>query len=163
MTLLHRAKKDQNDCGVNWGGTSKGLEPNLAVEMLNTATDDNFAVTTGPDLKGEALREDLTVIFSSFMKTLRQFKCVPTFGGSLSIHIFMLLFRLIADSSVLTSDFTWECKTAIEIGRPFDKMQNGAPVTSSPACSKSISVGWPVSPVQVPVSCRLCFKVNAKQ
>ena len=31
---------------MNWGGSSKGMEPNLAVEMLNTVKDDNFAVTT---------------------------------------------------------------------------------------------------------------------
>ena len=48
MTLLHLAKKNQkkHDCRVNWGGSSKGMEPNLAVEMLNTVKDDNFAVTT---------------------------------------------------------------------------------------------------------------------
>ena len=31
---------------MNWGGSSKGMEPDLAVEMLNTVKDDNFAVTT---------------------------------------------------------------------------------------------------------------------
>ena len=51
-----------------------------------------------------------------------RFKCVPMFHGSLSIHIFMLLFRLIADSLVFMSDVTRECKTAIEIGRPFEGM-----------------------------------------
>ena len=56
------------------------------------------------------------------MTTSCRFKCVPTFRGSLSIHIFMLLFRLIADSSVFMSDVTRECKTAIEIGRPFEEM-----------------------------------------
>ena len=56
------------------------------------------------------------------MTTSRRFKCVPTFCGSLSIHIFMLLFRVIADSSVFTSDVTRECKTTIEIGRPFEEM-----------------------------------------
>ena len=56
------------------------------------------------------------------MTTSRRFKCVPTFRGSLSIHIFLLLFRLIADSSVFTSDVTRECKTTIEIGRPFEDM-----------------------------------------
>ena len=35
------------------------------------------------------------------------------FCGLLSIHIFMLLFRFL-------SDFTQKCKTAIEIGKPFD-------------------------------------------
>ena len=45
---MHLAKKNQKkyDCRVNWGGSSKGMEPNLAVEMLNTVKDDNFAVTT---------------------------------------------------------------------------------------------------------------------
>ena len=56
------------------------------------------------------------------MTTLRRCKCVPTFCGSLSIHIFMLLFRLIADSSVFTLDVTREHKTTIEIGRPFEEM-----------------------------------------
>ena len=56
------------------------------------------------------------------MTTSHRFKCVPTFCGSLSIHIFMLLFRLIADSSVFTSDVTRECKTTIEIGGPFEEM-----------------------------------------
>ena len=56
------------------------------------------------------------------MTTSRRFKCVPTFRGSFSIHIFMLLFRLIADSSVFTSDVTRECKTTIEIGRSFKEM-----------------------------------------
>ena len=47
----------------------------------------------------------------------------PRFVGHLnSIHIFMLLFRLIADSLVFTLDVTRECKKAIEIGRPFEKM-----------------------------------------
>ena len=54
--------------------------------------------------------------------TSRRFKCVPTFRGSLSIHIFMLLFRFIAESSVFSSDFPRECKTAIEIGAPFEEM-----------------------------------------
>lgn len=58
----------------------------------------------------------------TIMRNSRRFKCAPTFGGSLSIHMFTLLFRLIADSSVFTSDFTWECMNAIETGRPFDKM-----------------------------------------
>ena len=57
-----------------------------------------------------------------YMTTSCQFKCVRTFHGSLSIHIFMLLFRLIADSSVFMSDVTRKCKTAIEIGRPFEGM-----------------------------------------
>ena len=35
------------------------------------------------------------------------------FCGLLSIHILMLLFRFL-------SDFTRKCKTAIEIGMPFD-------------------------------------------
>ena len=56
------------------------------------------------------------------MTTSFRFKCVPTFFGSLSIHIFMLSFRLIADSSVFMSDVTRECKTAIEIGRLFEGM-----------------------------------------
>ena len=34
----------------------------------------------------------------------------------------MLLFRFIAESSVFSSDFTRECKTAIEIGAPFEEM-----------------------------------------
>ena len=55
----------------------------------------------------------------TIMRNSRRFKCAPTFGGSLSIHMFTLLFRLIADSSVFTSDFTWECMNAIETGRPF--------------------------------------------
>ena len=48
MTLLHLAKKNRkkHDCRVNWGGSSKGMEADLAVEMLNTVKDDNFAVTT---------------------------------------------------------------------------------------------------------------------
>ena len=46
----------------------------------------------------------------------------PTFRGSLSIHIFMLLFRFIAESSVFSSDFTRESNTAIEIGAPFEEM-----------------------------------------
>ena len=37
------------------------------------------------------------------------------FCGLLSIHIFMLLFRFL-------SDFTRKCKTAIEIGKPFDNI-----------------------------------------
>ena len=49
-------------------------------------------------------------------------KCRPTKCGLLSIHIFMLLFRLIADSSVFPSDFARECKNTLEIGIPFDKM-----------------------------------------
>ena len=49
-------------------------------------------------------------------------KCRPTKCGSLSIHIFMLLFRLIANSSVFPSDFARECKNTLEIGIPFDKM-----------------------------------------
>ena len=57
-----------------------------------------------------------------FITTSHQFKCVSTFRGSLSIHIFMLLFRFIAESSVFSSDFTRECKTAIEIGAPFEEM-----------------------------------------
>ena len=56
------------------------------------------------------------------MTTSCRFKCVPTFRGSLSIHIFMLLFRLIADSSVFMSDVMRERKTSIEIGRPFEGM-----------------------------------------
>ena len=47
--------------------------------------------------------------------TSRWFKCVPTFHGSLSIHIFMLLFRFLWD-------FTWKCEIAIEIRMPFDDM-----------------------------------------
>ena len=42
--LPKRTKK--HDCRVNWGGSSKGMEQDLAVEMLNTVKDDNFAVTT---------------------------------------------------------------------------------------------------------------------
>ena len=34
----------------------------------------------------------------------------------------MLLFRFIAESSVFSSDFIRECKTAIEIGAPFEEM-----------------------------------------
>ena len=34
----------------------------------------------------------------------------------------MLLFRLIADTSVFPSDLAQECKNSIEIGIPFDKM-----------------------------------------
>ena len=56
------------------------------------------------------------------MTTSCRFKCVPAFPGSLSIHIFILLFRFIADSSVFMSDVTQECKTATEIGRPFEGM-----------------------------------------
>ena len=59
---------------------------------------------------------------TSYITTSRRFKCVPTFRGSLSIHIFMLLFRFIAESSLFSSDFTRECKTAIEIGAPFEEM-----------------------------------------
>ena len=55
------------------------------------------------------------------MTTSRRFKCVPTFHGSFSIHIFMLLFRLIADSSVFTSNVTQECKTTIESEGPLRK------------------------------------------
>ena len=58
----------------------------------------------------------------NYITTSRRFKCVPTFRGSLSIHIFMLLFRFIAESSVFSSDFTRESKTAIEIGAPFEEM-----------------------------------------
>ena len=36
--------------------------------------------------------------------------------------MFMLLFKFIAESSVFSSDFTRECKTAIEIGAPFEEM-----------------------------------------
>ena len=39
------------------------------------------------------------------------------FCGLLSIHIFMLLFGFL-------SDFTWKCKTAIEIGKPFDDIND---------------------------------------
>ena len=39
-----------------------------------------------------------------------------------TIHIFMLLFRLIPESSMFSSDFTRECNTAIEIGAPFEEM-----------------------------------------
>ena len=39
------------------------------------------------------------------------------FHESLSIHVFMLLFRF-------SSDFTWKCKTAIQIGMPFDDMSD---------------------------------------
>ena len=56
------------------------------------------------------------------MTTSGQFKCVPKFGGSFSIHIFMLLFRLMVDSSVLKSDVPRECKTTIEVRRPFEEM-----------------------------------------
>ena len=62
------------------------------------------------------------------MTTLRRFKFVPTFCGSLSIHVFMLLFRLIADSSVFTSDVIRERKTTIEIGRPFEEMCDNFPL-----------------------------------
>ena len=62
------------------------------------------------------------------MTTSCRFKCVPTFGRSLSIHIFMLLFRLIADSSVFMSNVTRECKTAVEIGRPFEGMCDNFPL-----------------------------------
>ena len=62
------------------------------------------------------------------MTTSRRFKCVPTFRGLSSIHIFMLLFRLIADLSVFTSDAARECKTTIEIGRPFEEMCDNFPL-----------------------------------
>ena len=48
----NRAKSaDQNkgkkhDCRVNWGGSSKAMESNLAVEMLNTIKDSTFQVST---------------------------------------------------------------------------------------------------------------------
>ena len=58
------------------------------------------------------------------MTTSCRFKRVRTFRGSLSIHIFMLLFRLIADSSVFMSDVTLECKTATEIRGPFGGMSD---------------------------------------
>ena len=61
-------------------------------------------------------------LITIYITTSRRFKCVPTFRGSFSIHIFMLLFRFIAESSVFSSDFTRECKTAIEIGAPFEEM-----------------------------------------
>ena len=37
-----------------------------------------------------------------------------------SIQILMLLFRFISESPGFSSDFTQKCKTAIEIGTPFD-------------------------------------------
>ena len=49
-----------------------------------------------------------------------QVKCVPMIRGLLSMHIFMLLCRFISESVELSSDFTWKCKTAIEIGTPLD-------------------------------------------
>lgn len=35
-----------HDCRANWGGSSKGMESDLAVEMLNTKKDDTFQVST---------------------------------------------------------------------------------------------------------------------
>ena len=35
-----------HDCRANWGGSSKGMESHLAVEMLNTKKDDTFQVST---------------------------------------------------------------------------------------------------------------------
>ena len=35
-----------HDCRANWGGSSKGMESDLAVEMLNTQKDDTFQVST---------------------------------------------------------------------------------------------------------------------
>ena len=46
---------------------------------------------------------------------------VPTFRGSLSIHMFMLLFRFSSESVGLPSNFTRKRKTALEIGVPSDK------------------------------------------
>ena len=55
----------------------------------------------------KSLRGDLVQIYrrmtTSF--TFKSFKCVHTFRGSLTIHIFNVLFRLISESS-------WECKGA---------------------------------------------------
>lgn len=36
----------KHDCRANWGGSSKGMESDLAVEMLNTKKDDTFQVST---------------------------------------------------------------------------------------------------------------------
>ena len=70
----------------------------------------------------ELVGQDGKVVAVHLFTTSRRFKCVPTVRGSLSIHLFMLLFRFIAESSVFSSDFTRECKTAIEIGAPFEEM-----------------------------------------
>ena len=72
---------------------------------------------------GERKREeDIFVNKKKCITASRQLKRVTAFRGWLSIHIFMLLFRLIAESSLLTSDFSRECKTAIEIGVPLEEM-----------------------------------------
>ena len=38
------AEVSKHDCRANWGGSSKGMESDLAVEMLNTNKDDTFQV-----------------------------------------------------------------------------------------------------------------------
>ena len=35
-----------HDCRVNWGGSSKGMESSVAVEMLNNIKDNSFQIST---------------------------------------------------------------------------------------------------------------------
>ena len=54
------------------------------------------------------------------------------FCGLLSIHIFMLLFGFL-------SDFTQKCKTAIEIGMPFDDIYDNFFCLSSKKTSNNFN------------------------
>ena len=39
-------KTREHDCRVNWGGSSKGMEGNLAVDLLNTTKARNYRIST---------------------------------------------------------------------------------------------------------------------
>ena len=39
-------KVKDHDCRVNWGGSSKGMESSVAVEMLNIIKDNSFQIST---------------------------------------------------------------------------------------------------------------------
>ena len=39
-------KVKDHDCRVNWGGSSKGMESSVAVEMLNNIKDNSFQIST---------------------------------------------------------------------------------------------------------------------
>ena len=65
--------------------------------------------------KPKKMQKKRIIMLCGNITTSRWFKCVPTFHGSLSVHIFMLLFRFLWD-------FTWKCEIAKEIRMPFDDM-----------------------------------------
>lgn len=59
--------------------------------------------------------------YKGIMTTPHRFKCVATFHGSLSIHIFMLLIRIDPDSFMVLSDFTPEFKP-LNRNQPFEPL-----------------------------------------